>query len=392
MQRRLSNTFLTLCSFAVATAGIPASVAAEPGGGVSGTDLDTAGEEKTTGDGPMISLDPFAIQPPGHVEPLRFNMLLTLNGYLGPERVNDSDAGFEIGDARLVMGGELEHGFGYFLQANLIDSRPLLDLIMDWKTRRQAEGGIGFGIRGGFFRTPFSGELLIAAPNLDFIDRSQIVRALAPGRQIGLQIDQQILGDRLVVRAGAFNGNGFGTNDDERLLYVLRFDGRIRTSERPHAGRSAASADTVLRGAHETVFEYGLNGAYSEEDDIDFGLDLPRDFAGKRWLAGADLRVTSGPVFFSAEGLYGSLDPNDGSRRDVYGYQTSIGWDVTKLVQLLARYDALYAGSLQSDRDLAIGSITFQFTRIVSLQLSIRVPTRGEDPEPGGAADLSFTF
>ena len=46
----------------------------------------------------------------------------------------------------------------------------------------------GFKLSSEYFRTPFSAELLIAVPRLDFIQRSQIVRALAPSRQVGVQL------------------------------------------------------------------------------------------------------------------------------------------------------------------------------------------------------------
>lgn len=211
---------------------------------------------------------------------------------------------------------------------------------------------------------------------MDFIERSQITRALAPARQIGVQLDQQLLGDALVARAGVFNGNGLADNDDERFLYILRFDGRTQTRD----------GETVH------FFEYGLNGAYSEDGAAKLGLSLSDSFAGKRWLAGADARWTVGPVFVSAEGIYGSIDPNGMSRRNVYGYQASVGWDVSRLIQLLVRYDALYAASLQSDRDLAIASTVINFSQIISLQLELRVPTRGEPPTPGSAASLTVTF
>ena len=295
--------------------------------------------------------------PPGHVKPLHYGMLLSFDGFVGSEDANDSDPGFEITEARISLLGRLEMGFGYFLQANLIQSRPLLDLVIDW-----SHEATGFKLSTGYFRTPFSAELLIPISRIDFIQRSQIVRALAPARQVGFQLDQQILGDAMVVRAGAFNGNGLDTNDDNR------------------------------DGSPAATFEYGVNGAYSKDDDASLGLDLPNPFAGERFLAGADMRWTRGPVFVSAEAIYGSIAQNGISRRDVYGYQASIGWDVSRLVQLLARYDGFYAGSLQSDRDIAVASFVLNFTPLVSLQLELNVPTRGEDPTPGGIASLALTF
>ncbi|MFT5444546.1 MAG: hypothetical protein ACI8W3_003603 [Myxococcota bacterium] len=317
----------------------------------------------------------FKITPPGHVAPLQFVVLMTVDAAVGPELTNEMSSGFNLSDARLGVRGALEGGFGYFAQAIFVQSPAILDAVIDWKAPEH-----GFHASVGYFRTPFSGELLVGAPVLDFINRSQIVRALAPARQVGIQLDQQIVGEKLVAKAGIFNGNGRNINDDDRFLYILRFDGRARCSDK-----------TSTNGC-SSVFEYGVNGAYSKDDSAKLGLGLDEQFKGSRWLGGADVRFTSGPVFVTVEALYGSINPSDRSRQDVYGYQLSTGWNVTPIVQLLARYDALYAGSLRSDRDLAITSVNLNFTDYISLQVELRVPTRGEDAKPGGVANLNLTF
>jgi hypothetical protein len=322
---------------------------------------------------------PFEWVPPGHVAPLTFGMLLTVDTAVGPDEVTRLDSGFDVSDARVSVAGALDKGFGYFLQANLINSRPLLDLIVDWK---HGDSNHDFGISGGYFRTPFSGELLIAAPYLDFINRSQIVTALAPSRQVGVQLDQEIFDQKLVARVGVFNGNGFDPNDDDRLLYVARVDGALPIGDRDGLGK--------LEGASR--ISYGINFAYSEDESASLGLSLPNPFKGTRKLAGADMRWSTDTLFVSAEGIYGSIDPDGLSRRDVFGYQASIGWKITKEIQVLARYDALWAGSLASDLDLAIASAVYAFNQYVSIQAEIRVPTRGAQATPGGAANITLQF
>lgn len=312
--------------------------------------------------------------PPGHVAPLRFGGLFTVDAAAGPADVTDLNAGFDVSDARLSVAGNLEGNFGYFVNTNLIKSTPLLDLQIDWTPPRA-----GFRAAAGYFRTPFSAEVLIPAPALDFITRSQIVRAVAPIRQVGIQLDQEIVGDRLVARAGVFNGNGLDTNDDQRFLYVLRFDGRI-----PLGGSSAEDSRGEL--------EYGINGGYSKDRAATLGGGLPDPFEGERWLSGADLRWTGDSVFVSAEGIYASIEQVGLSRRDVFGFQASAGWTVSRLLQLLARYDSLWAGSLASDQDLAIASFVLNFTPIISFQAELRVPVRGEPLRPGGVANLNVTF
>lgn len=321
---------------------------------------------------------PFLDQPPpGHRAPLRFGALLSAEAAAGADAATRRVDGFNIADARVLLHGQLHQGFDYLLQGNLRKSPVLLDLELAW-----AAAGVGFRASAGYFRVPVSGELQIGAPNLDLLDRSQIVNAVTPGRQIGIELRQQLAGPALLVRAGAFNGNGLAVNDDDRLLYTLRFEGERELH--PPAEREA--------GTPAWRIGYGASGAWSRDRSAALGLGLPQSFAGERALGGADLRITRGSVFVSAEGLYASLDPRAGSRTDVWGYQATVGWTVTRLVQILGRYDAFTGGSLASDRDLAIGSIVLNFSRYASLQTELRVPTRGADPTPGGVIDLSIQF
>lgn len=359
-----------------------------------GDEAEAAGNSERIEPGFHVTPERFEITPPGHVEPLYFIGLFAADAGVGPNSVTDFDGGYDITDARLAMGGRLEKGFGYFLQANLIQSTPLLDLILDWNGPAAGNGfGSGLRLAAGYFRTPFGGELLIGAPNLDFINRSQIVRALAPGRQVGLQIDQKLVGDAAVLHIGAFNGNGLNTNDDERLLYMMRLDGTIQCACGLGEATVTERANGLVAPAPETEWRYGLNVAYSEDDDARLGLGLRDRFEGKRLLSGADLRWTRDKLFLSAEAIYGRIAPRGpGGGRDVYGYQASLGWKITEMFQALIRYDALWAGSLVSDRDLAIASLVVTFSKYVSIQSELRVPVRGESPTPGGIVNLTFQF
>ena len=69
-----------------------------------------------------------------------------------------------------------------------------------------------------------------------------------------------------------------------------------------------------------------------------------------------------------------------------------MGWEVSRFLQLLARYDSFSSNGAQEDRDRAIGSVVFNFTDYVNLQVELRVPTVGEKANPGGAASFSVQF
>ena len=271
-----------------------------------------AAKETDANDGSPTILRNVRIQPPGHIEPLHFGMLLSVQGDVGSRDTLDRESGFDVTDAQLLVAGKLEKGWGYFLQTEFVRSNPLLDRIIEWES-----GATGTRVGAGYFRSPFSGELLIAAPNLDFINRSQAVNAIAPARQIGLQLDQQILGDALVARLGVFNGEGRSTSSDNEFLYMLRLDGRV-----PYD-------DGVL-------IEYGINGAFSNDDEFD-PLYGASNRGARIYLAGTDVRLTKGPLLVSAEGLYGSYTSKSNPNYESWGYQVSAGWIFSRLVQVVAR-------------------------------------------------------
>jgi len=265
------------------------------------------------------------------------------------------------------------------VNAKLDASPAILDLELAWEAT-----DAGFRVRAGVFRTPVSGELQVGAKKLDLLDRSQAVVGLSPGRQFGVELRQRIAGRALQVRAGVFNGNGPRPNDDDRLLYALRLDGTVSLGT-PEEGSDAAEDG-------RWQLQYGTSGAWSRDADVDLASGLPADFRGERFIGGADLRLSRGALFVSAEGLYGSLDPADAARADVHGYQATVGFRLCRLVQLLARYDAFFGDGLARDRDLAIGSINLSLTERIALQGELRVPTRGRAATPGGVIDLSLTF
>ena len=60
----------------------------------------------------------------------------------------------------------------------------------------------------GQFKSPFSYEFLTPSQSIDFVNRSQVVTALAPGRQLGAQIGFEWSEGRYGARVGVFNGNG----------------------------------------------------------------------------------------------------------------------------------------------------------------------------------------
>lgn len=71
-----------------------------------------------------------------------------------------------------------------------------------------------FSIKAGLFKSPFSYEFLTGSASIDFVNRSTVVNQLAPNRQIGFQLGGNFSGGKLRYKAGVFNGNGLGINQN----------------------------------------------------------------------------------------------------------------------------------------------------------------------------------
>jgi hypothetical protein len=289
---------------------------------------------------------------PGH-ESLRIGALLTTELDLQVERSEPGENGFAVTDARLSLDADLVGDFAYFLQANLAKSQPLLDLRISYRPREE------IGADVGLFKAPFSGEFLIPAARLDLVNRAQIVRALAPGRQIGAQLAGSWNERRLFWAAGLFNGNGATLNDDGRFLTAGRLG-----SEWPVAVASLPGRLTLA-----------ANAAWSEDDAAPLGLDLPSPFAGTRWLAGGDARLDLGSFFAAVELLWGRLDPRDDPAEDVFGYHVTAGVQPISPLQCLVRWDSYRPGSLGRGRDLVVLGVVLTPASLLSLELDYVIPT-----------------
>ncbi len=166
-----------------------------------------------------------------------------------PERTLVGSNGFSIANVRILVSGRLQGSFGYLIQTSMIKSPALLDAKVYY------EFSPAFAMDFGQFKAPFSAEYLIYAGNIDFVNRSQVVSALAPGRQIGLQGRVWIADRKISYAAGVFNGNGIGanSNDNNDLLY---------------AGRIVFYPGALIGLSSSDHMEIGLNAASSNDEKI----------------------------------------------------------------------------------------------------------------------------
>lgn len=234
----------------------------------------------------------------------------------GTER-SEGRSGFSIATLRLMLVGRIDDRFGYFLQGDVVRSPALLDAIVS------AAVTPALGLQAGLFKVPVSGEFLVNAANIDFVNRARSVDGFAPGRELGVQANLRSPTKRWQFVAGVFNGNpAAGVNDDDRLLTAVRLSYR-------------AVVDTLSGPARN--FKFGINAATSRDAAARVG---GATFGGKRSILGGDVRWRLDRFLLAGELLTTVLEDSlTGARTSPAGHQVTTGWYVRPNSQLLLRWD-----------------------------------------------------
>lgn len=263
---------------------------------------------------------------------------------------DDATDGFSVRRARLRLSGTVR-GARVFVQTDFAKAPALIDARIRIPLARR------LSVAGGVYKAPFSQEVLRSASDLLFLDRAQVVRSIAPQREIGLSARFDIVPDRLQLDAGLFNGNGNGLqpNDNNRFLYVARLSGQ------------APLAGGTLR--------YGGDIGYSEDDAVDLGR-AAESFAGTRLLIGANAGITHGRWLLEGELVAAQLDADDGPTTDPYGFYVAGGAFIADRHQLMLRYETLDPDrpALDSQDEATIG-YNFFWTDALKLQANYIAPT-----------------
>jgi len=230
-------------------------------------------------------------------------------------------SGFSISNLRWRIYGKLDKNISYFLQANFVQSPAMLDGYLIYRFLSTAQ------LTAGLFKAPFSKEFLIDAQDIDFVNRSQVVSNLAPGRQIGLQLSGW-LGDEidsLYYAIGAFNGNNYlvNRNDNQEFLYSARLAFH-------HKFSCAQNAKDQL--------EIGINAATSTDRRASVTWIYP-NYRGKRHLFGGDFRWTMNNLLFSGEYIFSSLESSYYQNLKPQGFHLTTGYMMSFKSQILLRFD-----------------------------------------------------
>ena len=306
---------------------------------------------------------------------LRFTALIQVV----PSAVFGSRGGledFEIAAARFGIAGRLDGGIGYQLRADFVREPALLDAFVSYGTR---------DVRGivGLQRAPFSYEQLTSAASIDFVNRSRAVRAIAPPREVGLEIRLQPRGGPLVLRLGTFNAAyDAGFDEADRNGYLVA--GRAQLTLGDAANRQLilganAGYETTGRAAVPNP-SLETSARVCDHDDPTVALYLPA-----RLIAGADARFRYGRLLLAAEGLLQEADEvrrglfaGQYARPDLYGGYATAGIDLTRRDRALVRLDHLEG----QGTEVLLG-YNRQITRAASFQANAVLPATDDAGSQG---------
>lgn len=252
------------------------------------------------------------------------------SGYQGTSGVNS----FSLHRARLDVKGDINDNWNYEVYTEFAGTTKLLDAYTTYKIADFLK------FSAGQYKVPFSLESLIADSQLEFIDRSQVVNALAGrstdvignqnGRDIGAwisgnfaKVDGQYLFDYTL---GVYNGAGYDVTADNNNHKDIA--GRLGI----HPITGLVIAGDIYRGQgnygtpakNQTRNRYGFDARYvigglALQGEYDHGTDgiIQRD----GWYGQASYFVF--PKHLQLAAKYDTYDPNDAStnvRTNYYSY------------------------------------------------------------------------
>lgn len=207
---------------------------------------------------------------------------LRLSGYaqlLGVEWDKAVDS-FSIRRARVGLSGELFKNLKFKLGVDVVKSPALLDALVEFEPSKIV------GLRIGQFLVPFSLESVTPTSDIDMVNRSTVVEALAAGRDngsSGRDIGVVLYGSYAIVdyALGLFNGAGINKADPNShkdwsgrlILHPFKF---FSLGGSLYRGKQSASPEDPLVRRNKEGFEaafivkgFSLKSEYIHaEDDL----------------------------------------------------------------------------------------------------------------------------
>ncbi len=263
--------------------------------------------------------------------------------YQGFQQSTANDA-FDLHRARLDVKGNITDQWAYEVYTEFAGTTKLLDAYTSYKAADFLK------LTAGQFKVPFSFESLTSDSQLDFIDRSQVVEALAGrskdviGNQVGRDIGIQVSGSFAKLNNhylfdyafGVFNGAGYDVTTDNN-------------NHKDIAGRLGIHP---IKG-----LDFGAS-LYQGEDIPAPTTKVPSPVTQARNRYGFDGHYVIGRFSATAEYAHGT----DASvQKD--GWYTQAGYFVFQKLQLVAKYDTYDPNkTIKTDRStIYYGGLNYVF-------------------------------
>ena len=259
--------------------------------------------------------------------------------------------GFRIRQARVILKGDILKNINYKFQLDAVQSPVLLDAKIGIHLSPYAK------LSFGQFKIPFSIENLISGSELDTINRSNIVKYLCPGRDIGekgrdigITVDGKY--SSLEYTLGVFNGSGINKIDTNDQLDI--------------AGRLVF---TPFRSLSIGFSHY--NGRYSPD------LSAP---VMNNNRAGVDIFFVRGRSSLKGEYIFARDDRTEKSGRYLQGSY----YLIQKKLQAIVKYDFF-------DRNMAIRGdqivvttlgVNYFFSKKTKVQINYEYHKGGLEKDP----------
>jgi len=268
---------------------------------------------------------------------------LTLSGYaqLFAATWDEGVDTFSLRRARLSLSGEIVKNLKFKLAADLVMSPALLDAVVEFTPSKAAS------LRAGQFLVPFSLESVTSTADIDMVNRSTIVEALAPGRDNGASgrdVGAVLFGSWSILEYTLGFVNGAGINKADTNSHK-DFSGRVVL--RPF--KFFAVGGSLYRGKQTVVAESSLIARNKEGLEAALslnGLSLKGEYIHAKddlvsragWYAQAGFYALPGKL--QALFRFDSLDldravPDDGKRVIAVG----VNWYIVGKTKLQVNYE-----------------------------------------------------
>lgn len=270
--------------------------------------------------------------------------LVQVDGEIGDDTRPD---GFDLRVARLRLRGQAP-GLQFFVQTDFNRNPSVLD------ARLRVPLSSTASIAAGLYKTPFSPEFIRFRGDLRTLERSRVVNALAPQRQVGVTLRADVPSSPLQFEGGLFNGTrGLQTNDNDSFLYVGRLS-------------SAIPLDVG-------DLEIGVQAAFSNDRNVAIP-SVTGSFQGQRTLFGVDAEFQHEKLLLAGEWITASLDPPNGDSVQPWGYYATVGYSVAPRHQLLLRLDGFSDGRAPAEDEQLIVGYNLLWTSALKFQVNYVTP------------------